>query len=191
MLSINLLPEEARKGDQTNLLQFHRTPLMLIVGIGMVVSLFGLSVAVFVRHAQATKLSEQVQELQPKKLVVDQIQNFVNKLKNEQAAFDGLKRKDTAWAKRMSVLSEMVPDGVWFNSLMWDPVEGLRLEGQAIQEDGAEMGKLSRFLEALKTHASFGPELSEVKIDSVSRLQDQTIEMVKFTITGKIGQAKL
>ena len=190
MLNINLLPEESRKIDQTSLQQFHRTPFMWIVAGMMVTSLLGLMGIVSLRRIQAQKITSELESLQPKKLVIDQLQKFVKGLQDEQLAFERLRGKETAWAKRLTVLADIVPEGIWFTNLVWDPTEGLRLEGVAIQEDGAEMSKLSRFIETLKTHPSFGPELTEVKIDSVQRMQDESIEMVKFTITGKVMPGK-
>ncbi len=186
MLCINLVPEHARKTDRSSLQQFHRTPLMWIVGTLMVGSAVILLIGVQVRNFQLKRLNEQMQGLQPKKMVVDQLQKFVQTLQEEQSAFERLRQRDTAWATRLMVLAELIPEGVWFTDFVWDPSEGIRVEGMTMQQEGVEMGKISRFMEALQKHASFGPSLTDVKIDSVQRMQDQEIELVKFVITGKL-----
>jgi Tfp pilus assembly protein PilN len=187
MLNINLVPENVRKTDTSSLQQFHRAPLMRALAGLLVGSAVILLVAVQVRGRQLRSLTEQLEGLAPKKAVIDQLQKLVQALQAEQNSFELLRTRDTAWAKRLSVLSELTPQGVWFTDFVWDGKDGLSIEGISLEEDGAEMGKISRFIDAVKAHASFRSNVAELKVESIQRVQDGEIELVKFAVTGVLA----
>ena len=184
MLNINLLPEQLRKPEPSAFEQIHRMPLTsILLGI-MVLVTVALGVVVRFRTMELQKLNEQVLQLQPKKTVVDQLQRQIQKLEEEEKAYSQLSM-DFLWAKRFSQLSAVIPDGLWFTDFVWAPLEGLKLTGVTIQEDGAEMSKISRLVQDLKSDAKFGADLEDIKIDSIKRIQDKDIELVSFTLVGK------
>lgn len=187
MLQINLIPEEARRNEETSLEQFHRTPLMWFIIGCMAVSALGLLCWVQLQNRKLHRLNEEINQLRPQKTVIDQLQGFVQKLQQESSAFEALKPQGASWSERLSTLAALTPNGVWFKELLWDPAEGFRLEGLALQEEGAEMAKISRFMQQLEQHASMKGLLADLKIDSIERAQDETIEMVRFTITAKVN----
>ena len=80
-------------------------------------------------------------------------------------------------------LSEVLPDEVWLTELAWEPDQAFRLEGLVVHNDGAEMGKVSRLLDSLKSKVGAGAGFKEIKLESVQSSQDGEIELVKFLIS--------
>ena len=132
MLRINLLPESARKNTLSPIEQFHRTPLMGIAVAVMVACVLLLLGAVRIRRQQLQRLQAKIQVLEPKKFEVEQLQQFLQQLRSQEAAFQDLRKGQSLWAKRLNTLSDVTPDGVWFTELSLNEKRGLVIQGAAI-----------------------------------------------------------
>lgn len=182
MLKINLLPERARKAGLSPVEQFHRVPLMWIAVALMVVVALSLVVRIGLGRRELQELNAKIQVLQPKKFEVDQIQRLLARLRAQEAAFQGLKKGQGLWSKRLNSLSNVTPDGVWFTELTLNPTQGLVIQGSAIGQGGSEMVNVGRLVQDLKADPDFASAVKEIQIESIKRVQDRDIEIVQFTL---------
>ena len=183
MLKVNLLPESARRVTLSPIEQLHRTPLMwMVVGV-MVAFPLVLLVPLGLRFRALQQLNAKTQVLQPKKLQVDRIQQLLRQLQQQEAEFRGLKEGQSLWSKRLNILSDVTPDGVWFTELTLDPVKGLSVQGSAIGQGGSEMVHVGRLVSDLKASPDFAAAVKDIQIESIKRVQDKEIEVVQFTLT--------
>jgi len=183
MLQINLLPESERTATLSQVEQFHRTPLMAIVIIGMAAFVVVLLIPLSLRRRQLQHLRTEIQALTPKTAELDQLQQVVHRLRAQETAFQGLEHGQRRWSKRLNTLSTLTPEGVWFTELVLDPARGLVIQGSAIGQGGTEMVHIGRLVQELKNDADFAAAVKDIQIESIKRSQDHEIEIVQFTLT--------
>ena len=183
MLKINLLPESIRKTSLSPIEQLHRTPLMWIAaGAMFFVAVFPL-LPIAAHRRQLAQLNATIQALQPKKTEVDQIQRLLQQLQTQETAFRGLKRGQKLWSKRLNILSNVTPEGIWFSDLTLDQGKGLVIQGSVVGQGGTEMVSVGRLVQDLKASPDFASAVKDIQIESIQRVQDHDIEIVKFTLT--------
>ncbi len=183
MLTINLLPESARKSGPSSIEQLHRTPLVLIAAAIMVAIPILVFIPLSLRRQQLQQLNAKIEALKPKKAEVDEIQNFLRRLHEQEDAFRGLGQEQQLWAKKLNILSNLVPDGVWFTELNLDLGKTLVLHGSAVGEGGAETGSVGHLVQSLKENVEFSSGVKDIQIESIKRSQEKEVELVQFTIT--------
>ena len=192
MLKVNLLPENERKATLSPIEQFHRTTLMWLL-IASMIGFAGLLLApIALRRRQLTQLNAKIQTLEPKKVEVERLQRYLQQLRTQEAAFKGLGKGQSRWAKRLNTLSDVTPEGVWFTDLSLDQVQGLVIQGAAIGQGGSEMVNVGRLVQDLKADATFAAAVKDIQIESIKRVQEKEVEIVQFTLTcALIGGASL
>ena len=188
MLKIDLLPPSARKISLSPVEQFHRTPLMWIVVAGLIGFALSLLLPIGLRHRQLQRLNAKIEALEPRKLEVDQIQRFLQQLRAQEAAFQGLKKGQGLWSKRLNVLSDVTPEGVWFTELTLDPTKGLVIQGSATGQ-GSEMDSVDRLVQDLKRNHDFASAVKDIQIESIKRVPERDIEIVQFTLACTLLEA--
>ena len=190
LLKVNLLPESARKLSLSPLEQFHRTPLMWIAVASMIGVALLLLIPLGILQGQLRQLNIEVELLEPKKMEVDRIQHTLQTLHAQEAVFRNLKQGRSLWSKRLNLLSNVTPDGVWFTELTLDPVKGLTIEGSAIGQGGSEMVNVGRLREDLKKDPDFAAAVKDIQIESVKRVQEKEIEIVQFTLSCTLAETQ-
>ncbi len=188
MLTINLLPESLRRTGPSPLEQLHRTPLVLVAISLMAALPLLLVVPLTIRQQQLQQLNAKIDALKPKKAQIDDIQNILRKLHTQEAAFRGLGRGQQLWARRLNILSNLTPDGVWFTELSLDQGKELVIQGSAIAQGGAETGNVSRFAQSLKENTDFSVGVKDIQIESIKRSQDKDVELVQFTLNCPLAE---
>lgn len=189
LLRINLLPDTARKNVFSPIEQFHRTPLMWL-GVALLVGVaLSVLVPLTIRRQQVAQLNAKIQELQPKKQAVDQLQQFVQQLRAQEAAFRRLGRASGAWARRLNVLSNVIPDGVWYTELVFSKDKGLMLYGSAVGEGGNETVNIGRLVQDLKADEHFSSTIKDIQIESIKRFQQEEVEVVQFTLACALAES--
>jgi Tfp pilus assembly protein PilN len=183
LLQINLLPEGERKATLSPVEQFHRTPLMAIVIIGMAAVVLLLLLPIGLRRRQLQQLDKEIEALTPKKVELDHLQQVSQRLRAQETAFAGLEQGHRRWSKRLNTLSTLTPEGVWFTDLALDPARGLIIQGSALGQGGTEMVHIGRLVQDLKNDADFAAAVKDIQIESIKRTQDHEIEIVQFTLT--------
>lgn len=188
MITINLLPESARKPQTTSLQQFPRSPL----AIGLVGGLIGVSVlllgAKVILQARLRGLTATLQQQQPQKAQAEAVRASVTALRDRDELYQRLSRERSDWTQRLSALAEMTPDGIWLTDFAFDPDEGLALQGAAIGNGGEEMIRIRRFVQDLRSHPAFAALIKDVQIESIKSVLDGDVEIVKFALTGQLSQ---
>ena len=183
MLQINLLPAGQRKAVRSPVEELHRAPLAWIV-LGVLVLLALVpEVMVRVREQRLLELKRRIEQLEPKQAAVAQVQRVLRRLREQEVAFSGLSRGADYWSKRLNTLSNVTPEGVWFDEFRLDRQKGLVIRGSAIGEGGAEMMRVGRLVQDLKADAGFSVVVKDIQIESIKRVKDKEIEVVKFTLT--------
>ena len=180
LLKINLLPESARKTSLTTIEQFHRTPLMWMAAGGIVAVTILLLIPLVIRQQQVRQLNIAIQLLEPKKMEVDRLQRILYSLRAQETAFQNLKQGRGLWSKRLNLLSDATPEGVWFTELTLDPAKGLTIEGSAIGQGEFNLGRMR---EDLKANPEFASAVKDIQIESIKRVQEREVEVVQFTLS--------
>jgi Tfp pilus assembly protein PilN len=183
LLKVNLLPESARKAAVSPIEQFHRTPLMWMTVGGMVALALVLLSPIGFLQGQLRQLQSEVRVLEPKKTDVDRLRHAMQTLHAQETAFQNLRQGHSLWSKRLNLLSDATPEGVWFTELTLDPDKGLIIAGSAIGQGGSEMVNVGRLREELKTHPDFASAVKDIQIESIKRVQEKEIEVVQFTLS--------
>ena len=183
MLTINLLPESARKITLSPIEQFHRTPLMWLLAASLAGFALSLSLPINWRRHQLQQLNSKIDTLRPKKAEVEALQQTLQQLREQEAAFQSLKSGRGSWGQRLNILSDATPDGIWFTDFNLDKQFGLAIQGSAISQGGSEMDRVYRLVQDLKANPDFMSALRDIQIESIARTQDGEIEVVQFTLT--------
>jgi Tfp pilus assembly protein PilN len=186
MLKINLLPSSVRQGSASTLEQLHRTPLMAVLVGGMVLILVLLGIPVQLQRQRLQQLQQRISELKPRKAEVDQLRQFMDDLRAQELAFEALERVGRRWSKRLNTLSNVMPDGVWFNEMTVEKAKRMVLQGAAVGEGGRETESINRLVQDLKSDPDFSAAVSNLQIESIKRIQDHEIEIMQFTLTGAV-----
>ena len=182
MLKINLLPEEQRKTSLSPVEQFHRTPLMLMILLGLFLLPLMVWLPIALRQGQLKALNAKIQALDPKKQEVDQLQRFLQSLQAQEIAFQGLTKGQGVWAKRLNTLSDVTPEGVWFTTLTLDPSKGLVIHGSAVGQMDPGMVNVTRLVHSLKADSDFMAAVKDIQIESIKRVQEGEVEVMQFTL---------
>jgi len=193
MITINLLPETYRKSPASSVQRFHRSPLMLLVVGTMAGLVLFLSGVMQIRQVRLAQLTARIQHLEPQKAVVDELRTTVQKLRDQQEVFQRLGHERSQWARRLNLLSDLIPEGAWFTDLSLDQLRGLVIQGFAIGRGGEEMVRIGRLVQDLKADPVFSAMVRDVQIESIKSVQEKEIELVEFTLTGELvtmGQAR-
>ncbi len=182
LLKVNLLPEGLRKHTPAAVEQLHRTPLMRIALAIMVGLPILWAIPLQLAQHQLSQLNGKIQQLQPKKAAMDQLQHQLQTLRAQETAFRSLTKGEHLWSKRLNVLSDVLPEGVWFTELDLDETKGLVIQGSALSQAGPEMNAVNRLVDALKKDPDFSAAVKDIQIESLKRVQEDAFEVVQFTL---------
>lgn len=188
MLTINLLPQGARKPVHSPLQQFHRTPLFWLGIIGMAFTMLSPVLLIQMYRGQVRQLASKINALQPKKAEVDRLQQWLQTLQGQQAAFQHMRHGEGSWSRRLNILSDLTPDGVWFTEFDLDEERGLVIQGAAMSQGGAEMVAVGRLVSDLKAEPVFSSAVRDIQIESIKRVQEEGLELVEFTLTCALAE---
>ena len=180
LLKVNLLPESARRTSLSAIEQFHRTPLMLIAAGAIVLLTVVLFIPVLALQHQLHQLDSAIEALEPRKMEVERLQRMLASLRTQESGFLSLKQGRGLWSKRLNLLSDATPEGVWFTELILDSAKGLTIEGAAIGQGEFNLGHLR---EELKANPEFASAVKDIQIESIKRVQEKEIEVVQFTLS--------
>jgi|GEM_PF-1472672 len=183
MITINLLPESTQRTTSFPIEELYRAPLFQMVVAALVLFAGSLFIPIVLAQRELQRLNTKIEVLQPKKAGIDQLQQFLQHLRAQETAFQGVNKKARLWAKRLNTLSNVTPDGVWFTELDFGELKGLIVQGSVIAEGGDEMSRVGRLVAQLKADPNFASAIKDIQIESIKRIQDKDIEIVEFTLT--------
>lgn len=188
LLRVNLLPESARKPALLPTEQFYRTPLMLIAVALMVLFPIGLQIPLQLNKRQLSQLNRKITVLEPRQAEVTRVQQLLTKLRAQQTAFQGLNAGTDSWAQRLNILSNIVPQGMWFTELSLDGTKGMVIQGSALASQGPEMVNVTRLVQDLQSDPAFSSAFKQIQLESIKRVQQGDFDLVQFTITCTVAQ---
>lgn len=189
MITINLLPEGRRTSAASPLQQFHRSPLVLVGVIGMAAVTGLLLLLRTVRQQQLTRLTARVQQLEAKKNDVNALKTALQQFREQQASYQGLAEGRSRWARRLNVLSDVLPDGVWLTGLTLDPANGLVIQGAAVEQGEEVMAQIGRLVQALKDDPDFSQAVRDVQIESIKSTREGDLDVTQFALICEMARA--
>jgi Tfp pilus assembly protein PilN len=190
MIQINLLPSAANPSALPAPRDLARMPLTWMVAGVLSVSLLAVWAVGAAAAVRLAGLARRVDTLEPKKLELDELEQFVQRLRAQEQAFRGLQSEDRhRWSARLQEMSEATPDGVWFSDLDMDHLKGLVIRGSALSEGGNEMTRINKLVAKLKETSKFVAAVGDLQIESVKARDDGGVDLADFTLTGASGLA--
>ena len=183
LIKINLLPPDKQKAAASSVDQLHRAPITWIVVAVMVILPLFLWVPTQLNRKQLAGLSSQIEALRPRVAEVTQLRQLSDRLRAQEEAFRELGMVHRRWAKRLNILSDMAPNGIWFTEFALDQARGLVIQGSAIGQGGTEMVNIGRLVQDLKSDEDFRTVVRDIQIESIKRFQERDIDIVQFTLT--------
>jgi Tfp pilus assembly protein PilN len=188
MLTVNLLPEHARKITLSPIEQFHRTPLLWIL-VGLMALLVAAPlIPIAISGQQLRGLTASLQTLEPRRQQVEQLRRVIAELRAQEAALQRVRTGQELWSKRLNILSDVTPDGVWLTELLLDPANGLTIHGSAIGRGGSELASIRQLVKDLQADADFAAVVQDIQIESIKRVQEKEIEVVQFALACALRQ---
>lgn len=189
MITINLLPETRRKSAANPLDQFRRSPLVLWGVIGVLAITGCLVLLNAFRQQQLTRLTGRLQQLEAKKKDVNNLKTVLQQFREQQAIYQGLAEGRSRWARRLNVLSDVMPDGVWLTDLALDPANGLVIQGAAVEQGDEVMAQIGRLVQALKDDPDFSQTVRDVQIESIKSTKEGELDVTQFSLICEMAQA--
>jgi len=194
MIVINLVPEHLRKRSARDVLSFIGLdiPREVLLGVG------GAFIALLV-VAHVLLLAAQSAQGVRLGLVKARWEGFLpdrNRIDAIEAELRGLRKKATTitditsartgpWSKKMNVLSDALPKGVWLKKINLDS-RTLTLEGSAFSKTQSEIVTIGNFVANLKKEGTFADDFSSIEVQSIQRDKRGPTEVVDFVITAKL-----
>ena len=188
MLTINLLPENARRAAPSNIEQFHRAPLAWIIVALMVGVPLLLWLPLQWRRYELASLTAKVRDLEPKKAAIDQLQATMQELRAKEVAFKALRQGHNLWSGRLNILSDVTPDGLWLTELSLD-ARGLTIQGSATaRQSDPELVSITKLAQGLKADPDFSSAVKDIQIESIKQVKEGDIEVARFTVTCALAE---
>ena len=196
MIDINLVPTSLRKRSSTGGLAFLSLDLppnaLLGAAVGLallalfhVLLLLGwlLNQEILREHKSAW------QKVLPQRNTIDSLSTQMRDLKKKQKDItDIASGKAGGWSYKLNVLSDGVPQGLWFRRITVDS-KALSIEGSVISQNQNEVAAVSAFVNSLKADARFMEGFNGVEVDSIQKIKRGPTETADFKLTAKFKAA--
>ena len=194
MIEINLLPEEMRKEQKTEIQQIDlsRLPLkniIIIVIAALVVLQIIAATVLFIKRNSLKQLDRSLKELEPKHKIALSLKSDAQKLSSRLSTINELTSKSTLWSKKMADLSSAITEGIWLGELSLHDKKGpkkqqaMLLKGSAVsQSGGEETAMIGSFINSLKSHKGFFEDFEDIKLESSRMREIKELEVMDFTI---------
>lgn len=191
MIEINLLPPKMRKRK----LELPKLPL-LPVGVGilgiLVMVNFTMGLVVRRRNAQLKRLTKEWDVNLPSKRQADAISLTIKELHTRKKVMDDLVKKGSFWSKKLNLLSDLVPMGIWLTELSLDEKGDLRfltLDGVSVPFKGQEMvAQVTKFMDALKEDEEFFSGFEVIELGPIKRIMVEDAEVMEFSLICQLAK---
>ena len=185
MIEVNLLPPELRKRESRVTIPIPRESLYLVGGS---VIIFLLLIHLILMGALATKkvkylsLNMEWQKILPDKKKIDTLKEDQKTIIDKIRSIDKLTKKGRiSWAKKLNILSDVVPQGVWLRRINFSGSE-LMIEGSSVSIKGEEVILVNKFASAIKNNVDFSSDFQDLEVSSIKRRQIKNIEVADFVL---------
>ena len=193
MIEINLIPYSLRKNKKGKFsFKEFNIPLEIVIGLGggLIVLLILVHASLMVINirnmAKHKEFQKEMEAVSPQKQQVEKILNELRSLQNTQKAVaEILPERKISWAKKLNILSDSIPRGVWLKRVN---LEGdvLLIEGSAISTDNEAMINVHQFTSTLKSQREFLEHFNDLELGSIQRRKVKQMDIADFMITVKL-----
>ena len=193
MIEINLIPYSLRKNKKGKFsFKEFNIPLEIVIGLGggLIVLLILVHVFLMVINirnmAKHKEFQKEMEAVSPQKQQVEKILNELRSLQNTQKAVaEILPERKISWAKKLNILSDSIPRGVWLKRVS---LEGdvLLIEGSAISTDNEAMINVHQFTSTLKSQRDFLEYFNDLELGSIQRRKIKQMDIADFMITVRL-----
>jgi len=191
MIEVNLLPPELRKKEPIFKLAVPKETLYLVGGTIVVVLVLIHMILIgslIVKRVKYSNLNRRWQDLQPDKKKIDGLKKEQKKVSDKIKAIGKLTKKGRiSWAKKLNIISDSLPQGVWIRRIEFTGTE-LTIDGSAVSLKGEEVILVNRLTSALKNNKDFYSDFQDMEIGSIKRRQIKNIEVADFVLTSKLKE---
>ncbi len=196
MIDINLAPPDLRRKPKRRILPkgFHVPPEVIIGGGGgLLLFLIAIHIFIIFKHISLKKRYMQTKKewesIQPSKKKVDKIISEIRKLQSIKQDVDKLIDADRIlWAKKLNIISDSLPRGVWLRHIAFEDGKTFTIEGSAISRQQNQIVAIHEFTHNLRQQDAFLKHFQEMDIDSITRRQINGTELVDFSIVASLKQ---
>lgn len=212
-MSINLLPEEAKKKKRSpssidiSVINVSSLPVVSIVTWTVVVVLIVqliLFVIGIVSGATFKSLGREYKDILPKKEETEKLKKRVDTTNKKVASIDELMVKRFSWEKNLNSLSDSMIPGIWLTELEYaekltsifnpgakkaDQITEnvlsryLILSGAAFGVGEEGTALIGRFIKNLKNDPAFYSDFSDIELGTIKREKMEDQEIMTFKIT--------
>ena len=189
MFNVNLIPIEMQKKKQKGLLEILHIPLEVLIGVGgaafvlLVVLHSGLILLNMLQIGQHQQLKSKWESLSSQKTEIDQVMSEMKALEERNQQLSNLiKEGSLQWAKKMNILSDVLPRGIWLNRVAYLD-HTLYIEGSAFSREHKEMINVHNLTLAVKNSEEFLNYFSEIELGSMRRRKAGKVEIADFILT--------
>lgn len=185
MIGINLLPPELRKKEPSFKMPIPKEMLILFGGaaISVLVLIHLLLIgALAAKKVKYLGLNMEWQKILPEKNKIDALKNEQKEITEKIKSIEKLTKKGRiSWAKKLNIVSDAVPQGVWIRLINFTGKE-LTIEGSSVSLRGEEVILVNKFASALKNNADFYSDFKDLEVSSIRRRQIKSAEVADFVL---------
>ena len=192
MIEINLVPPELRKKKKSGMFGGLQIPMEVVIGSagGLIMLLFIVHLSLLVinisRMNTHKSLKTQWEQMLPQKEIVDGVMNNMRQLQTKYNDITNtLEGSDILWAKKLNMVSENIPRGVWLSQVAFND-NIFYLDGSAISRGSNEMISVHNFTSSLKRSEDFMTDFSDLELGSINTRTVDKTDIADFLITLKI-----
>lgn len=211
MIEINLLPAELRKKKKKKVPSFEfsfnkKIPLVVFGGLVLFHLLFiSLNTVTKIR---LKSLKNNWQGISLKREKLNQIKAELKEVNAKIPLIEQLMRDRILWSRKLNQISELAVPGVWLNELSLEIKEEalprpiartkvktpaakpkvlkyLIIEGSCASRGKDEPALIGRFMQNLKSDASFSSDFTGIELGPIKERRIEQIEVMDFILTGR------
>jgi len=188
MIEINLLPEELRpKEEELIIIQIRQALIFilpLVFGLLIIIHLF-LGGSLLYKKLQYRSLNKKWAQLEPRRKMAEAWQDQ-GRMSSKQ--FEDIYRlidQRITISDKMQVLTEALPNGIWFNNLSFKQKE-FYLEGSVVSLKKDQMSLLNLFLSRLKEDSSFFKDFVRLELGRMRMRRIGGFSVMDFVMEGNL-----
>ena len=187
MIEINLLPYQYRKRkiQLPDLGKFKILPLTIGAAAFLIALYILLSTVSIVKSNTLKGLNSQWQSLATERQEADKLKRELRRLEKKKEIIDNLTVARLLWAKKLNQLSDLMIDGIWFESLSLGErkqKKALILKGNVVSRKKEETALIGKFMQKLREDKNFSSDFSDIELDSIKRKLIGETEVMEFNL---------
>lgn len=197
-MQINLLPITPGKKRKTKIgLKINIVPVIFslaAVVLAVIVTWTMLGLGLSLKQKKLSRLDGELASLKVSLQRLDKLSQDRELLLGKLEFLNQQLKRELLWAKVLNRLSNLVPQGVWFEKLLLNTGKEnqyleLEINGSAVSLQGEEMIDLiGQFMTALKNDKVFSELFSEIKLISSQRGKAEKMEKMDFRLSCQFRQ---